>query len=128
MSVTAIGTTSTRPHFARLNWAVLAVLAIAVLLRIWGLTTWSMWEDEEGSISLAQQPFVGFQGFFPIFFVALNRVLAISGLSVGAARLLPAFLGLVSIALTFFCFRRLVSPRVALLAALLLAVNLGHVF
>jgi hypothetical protein len=111
-----------------LGWGIVAVLVLAILLRAWDITTWSMWEDEEGSISLAQKPFVGFQGFFPIFFVALNRWLAVTGLSVGAARVLPAFVGLVSIALTYFCFRRFVSPAAALLAALFLGVNLGHVF
>jgi hypothetical protein len=109
-------------------WAFIAVLVIAVLLRAWGITAWSMWEDEEGSIRLAQKPFVGFQGYFPIFFVALNRLLAVTGLSVGAARALPALLGLISIAITFFCFGRFVSPTAALLAALLLSVNLGHLY
>jgi hypothetical protein len=111
-----------------LGWGIVAVLVLAALLRAWDINTWSMWEDEEGSISLAQKPFVGFQGFFPVFFVALNRWLAVTGLSVGAARILPAFLGLLSIALTYFCFRRFVSPAAALLAALFLAVNLGHLF
>jgi hypothetical protein len=113
---------------ARIGWGLVAVLALATLLRLWGLTDWSMWDDEEGSITLAQKPFAGFQGFFPIFFVALNQLLAITGLSVGAARALPAALGLLSIALTYFCFRRFVTPRAALLAALFLAVNLGHLF
>jgi hypothetical protein len=107
---------------------LLLVLALAVLLRGWNITTWSMWEDEEGSITLAQNPFHGFQGSFPIFFVALNHLLPATGFSVGAARLLPAVAGLASIALTYFCFRGRISPPIALLAALLIAVNFGHVF
>jgi predicted membrane-bound mannosyltransferase len=117
-----------RSYSAGVGWALVGVLALAALLRVWGLTSWSMWEDEEGSLSLAQKPFVGFQGFFPVFFVALNQWLSVTGLSVGAARVLPALLGLLSIALTFVCFRRFVSPAAALLAALFLAVNLGHLF
>jgi hypothetical protein len=128
MSSTTTPLTAAKPASTRIAWGVIAVLAFAMLLRVWGLTEWSMWEDEEGSISLAQRPFVGFQGFFPIFFVALNWLMAVTGLSVGAARALPAALGLLSIALTYFCFRRFVTPRVALLAALLLAMNLGHLF
>jgi hypothetical protein len=112
----------------RLAWAILAVLALAALLRAWNITGWSMWEDEEGSLRLAQRPFVGFQGYFPVFFVALNKLLAVTGLSVGAARALPAMMGLVSVALTYFCFRRFVGAGAALLAALLIAVNLGHLF
>jgi hypothetical protein len=113
---------------SRLAWGVLAVLALAALLRAWNITGWSMWEDEEGSLRLAQRPFVGFPGYFPVFFVALNRLLAVTGLSIGAARALPALMGLLSVALTYFCFRRFVGARAALLAALLLAVNLGHLF
>jgi predicted membrane-bound mannosyltransferase len=117
-----------RPAPARLLWAFVAVLAVAALARSWHLADWSMWEDEEGSMTLAQKPYQGFQGFFPIYFVALNQQMRITGLSVGAARVLPALMGLLSVALTYVCFRRFVGAGAALLAALLLALNVGHVF
>jgi predicted membrane-bound mannosyltransferase len=107
---------------------LLFILALATLLRAWNLGAWSMWEDEEGSIFHAQRPYQGFPGFFPVFFVALNQLLGVTGLSVGAARVLPAVMGLLSIVFTYTCFRRFVTPRTALLAAFLLAVNLGHLF
>jgi Dolichyl-phosphate-mannose-protein mannosyltransferase len=119
---------SDRPAVDRLMWALLLVLAVAALVRAWNITTWSMWEDEEGSIFWAHRPWEGFAGFSPIFFVALNQTLQVAGMSVGVARLLPAAAGLLSVALTYVCFRRWVSPVVALLAALFLAINLGHVF
>src|SRR5262249_23760309 len=92
-----------RPRLAprRLAWGLLAVLALAALLRVWNISGWSMWEDEEGSLRLAQQPFVGFQGYFPVFFLALNKLLTLCGLSIGAARAFPALMGLLSIALTY---------------------------
>jgi predicted membrane-bound mannosyltransferase len=117
-----------RPASARLAWALVLVLGAAALLRAWHITTWSMWEDEEGSMTLAQKPYQGFQGFFPVYFVTLHQQMRLTGLSVGAARVFPALMGLLSIALTYFCFRRFTSPQAALLAALLLAVNIGHVF
>lgn len=104
------------------------VLAIALLTRFWHITTWSLWEDEEWSIAQAFQPDNEFRGFFPIFFAVLNPILAASDLSVGAARLLPALMGILSIGLTYYCFRRWVTAPVALMAALLLAINIGHVF
>src|SRR5947209_8575889 len=97
MSAAVIPNSPDRTTSRRLFWAAMVVLAIATLLRAWNIAEWSMWEDEEGSITLAQKPFVGFQGFFPIFFVALNWVLTLTGNSVGAARALAAALGLLSV-------------------------------
>jgi hypothetical protein len=104
------------------------VVGIAIGARAWNLSTWSMWEDEEGSLRLAQKPFEGFQGFFPIYFLAVKGQTELTGLSVPAARVLPALLGVLSIVLTYLLFRRSCSPAAALLACLLLALNIGHVF
>src|SRR5262245_43069757 len=99
-------------------WFVL-VLALAVAVRAWHLDTWSLWEDEEGSMSMALWPFGGFQGFFPLYFVVLKAQMQLTGLSVGAARALPALLGVLTVALTFWLFRPWCSPPAALLACLL---------
>jgi uncharacterized membrane protein len=107
---------------------LLVVVGVAILVRAWHLDTWSLWEDEEGSMTLAQKPYDGFQGYFPIYFVALNQQMRWTGLSVGAARALPALMGVLSIAMTCLCFRRYTSSSGALLAGLLLALNLGHLF
>jgi 4-amino-4-deoxy-L-arabinose transferase-like glycosyltransferase len=117
-----------RSSWGWLAWGFVLVLAVATFVRAWNLTTWSMWEDEEGSMTLAQNPFRGFQAFFPVYFIGLKLQMQWTGLSVGAARVLPAFLGVLSIALTYLLFRRSCSPAVALLAAFFLALNLGHVF
>jgi hypothetical protein len=111
-----------------LFWAFLLVVGVAALLRAWNLDGWSLWEDEEGSILHAQRPTEGFAGFFPVFFVALNQILEVTGISAGAARAFPALMGLLSVALTYLCFRRFVSPQAALFAAFLLAINIGHLF
>jgi hypothetical protein len=87
-----------------------------------------MWEDEEGSMTLAQKPFRGFQGYFPIYFIILNGQMRPTGLSVPAARVIPACMGILSILFTFVCLRRYVSARAALIACLLLSLNIGHVF
>lgn len=120
--------TESRKVLSRTAWGIALVLVGALAFRAWNISTWSMWEDEQGSMALSQHPFTGFAGYFPNYFVLQNLITRIAGPSVGAARVLPAALGLLSIALTYFCFRRFVSPRAALWAALFLALNIGHLF
>src|SRR5262249_41657474 len=109
-------------------WAFLLILALAVLLRAWKLTEWSMWEDEEGTVFYSQRLQWAFAQFFPVFFYALHGLFQLTGVSVAAGRILSASLGGLGIVLLYFLFQRFISRRVALLAALLLAVNFGQLF
>src|SRR5262245_20916559 len=113
---------------SHIDWGILFVLAVGLAVRAGNISTWSLWEDEEGSMSLAQKPFEGFQGYFPIYFVALQQQMRLTGISIGAARALPAAMGLLSIALTYYGFRNLVGRMASLIAAMVIALNLGHVF
>jgi hypothetical protein len=107
----------------------LLVVGLAVVLRAVGLDTWSLWEDEEGSLTRAyESPYWEFQRYFPIFFVTLKGYAELVGLSPGWLRAYPAAVGVLSIVLTMAGFRRWVGPRTAALAGLFLAVNLGHLF
>jgi hypothetical protein len=115
-------------RFCASSWPILLVFALAGLLRAWQLTEWSMWEDEEGTVYFSQRPEKSFPQFFPIFFVALRWVYLVTGVSVAVGRVFSAAFGLLSIVLVYWCFRAYISRRVATLAALLLAVNLGHLF
>lgn len=115
----------------RMRWTAVAsvtVFAIAIAVRAWHLQTWGMWEDEEGSLRLSQTPYQGFAGYFPIYFLYLNLQTSFTGISVGASRLFPALMGIASVGLTLFLFRRFCRPEVALIGAGLIALNLGHVF
>lgn len=108
---------------------LLVVLTTAVAVRAIGLGTWSMWEDEAGSLTRAyEDPTRGFQGYFPIFFVTLRAWAEWVGLSTGALRVLPAACGVLSVALLMSTFRGRVDYRALLVAGLLLSLNLGHVF
>ena len=109
-------------------WAILVVVAVAVVLRAWGASEWSLWEDEETSIYFSQQPDKPFPRFFPLFFLALKGVYQLTGVSVAAGRMLAAAFGIVSIGLVYAMARRLLSREIAVLAALLLTLNLGHLF
>jgi hypothetical protein len=108
-------------------WPLLVILAAALALRFWGLADWSLWEDEETSIYFSQQPSKPFPRFFPVFFLSLHGLYRATGVSVFAGRVLAAMFGIGSIVLVYALARRL-SREIALLAALLLALNLGHLF
>jgi 4-amino-4-deoxy-L-arabinose transferase-like glycosyltransferase len=113
---------------ARWWLAVSVVVVLAVVFRIWHLSLWSLWEDEEATIHYALNPNKRFPSAFPIFFLGLRGFFSITGVSVWTARLFSVAIGLASLTLVFFCVRRLVGRASALLAVLFLALNLGHVF
>jgi 4-amino-4-deoxy-L-arabinose transferase-like glycosyltransferase len=87
-----------------------------------------MWEDEEGTIYFSQQLRRPFAKLFPTFFVLLHGLYEITGVTVAAGRMLSAGIGVLGIALFYGCFQRFISRSAALVAALLLTVNLGHLF
>ncbi len=112
----------------RSKWAIVLILVIAAGLRFWRLADWSLWEDEETTIYFSQHLSKPFPSSFPIFFMALKWIYDFTGIAVDAGRALPAIMGILAVWLTYICFRRLVSREAALLAALLIAINLGHLF
>jgi hypothetical protein len=109
-------------------WAVVLVFALAVFLRGTRLTEWSMWEDEEGTVFFSQHTHLDFPRAFPMYFVALKAVYALTGVSVTAGRVFSAAVALVGLGLFYFCFRGFVGRRAALLSLLFLAINCGHLF
>jgi hypothetical protein len=117
------------PAPARGLWAGLAlVLAVAVLARAPNLGEWSLWEDEETSLHFSQRPDKPFPASFPIFFYLLRVAFELTGVGVLPGRALCAALGVLSVALTYLGFARLWPRPVALLAALFVALSVGHLF
>jgi uncharacterized membrane protein len=109
-------------------WAPWLVIGLAVMLRAWKLGEWSLWEDEETTIYFSQNVSKPFPRFFPVFFVALREWFQLAGLSVAAGRTFAAAIGVAGVGVAYEVCRRLVSRSAGLWAALLLALNLGHVF
>jgi predicted membrane-bound mannosyltransferase len=107
---------------------VVGVLALAGALRVLRAGEWSLWQDEETSVYFSQNLDRPFPGYFPLFFWLLGTLYQMTGVSVISGRLLSAGLGVLSVGLTYVCFRRLTSHSVALLAAVWLTVSLGHLF
>lgn len=104
------------------------ILSIGIVLRVYGLDTWSLWEDEEATLYYSENPNKPFPQFFPFFFRILHWILSITGESVVWGRFPAAVFGTLSIWVTYFCVQKYFSKRAALIASFLLAINLGHIF
>src|SRR5262249_49576634 len=110
-------------------WTIVLICTLTIALRAMGITHWSMWEDEEGSIYHTQQSLdFGITKFFPPFFVLLKGVYAVTGVSVVAGRAVSAAFGVASVVLVYTICRKWLSQPTALLAMLLVSLNIGHLF
>lgn len=105
------------------------ILSLAAFLRFYRLGYKSLWYDEAWSITLAMKGLS--QGYrelagqiYPPLYQLLLRFWVLSfGHTEAAARSLSAILGLASVAAVYWLARRIANHRVALIAALLLAVS-----
>jgi mannosyltransferase len=113
---------------------VAGLTVIAAALRLWHLGAKDVWADEAVAISLARLPWHEFRRVITnreanaAFYELLLRAWT-GGFGVGAAaaRSLSAAAGIATVPALFIAARRLLSERVALVAAGLLAVNTYHV-
>ena len=113
------------------GWAVFALLLLGFGLRLCRLTFHSLWLDETVSIYLASFPLseIFQQGMSlqepnpPLYHLLLHLWMRVFGSGEAAVRLLPAFLGTLYLPPIYLLGRRLFSPRVALLATMLAAIN-----
>lgn len=122
-------------------WPMLAVTALALLVRVFRLDGQSLWSDEGLSLYRAQQGLtailantivVGDQVTRdtspPLYFLALAGLRAVAGEADFALRYASVAFGVVSVPLMFVVGRALFSPWTGLVAALLLALSPIHVF
>jgi len=110
------------------DWPICLILILATLLRIFGIGTWSLWQDEETSIFFSKNIGMAFPQAFPIFFLILDGVFQLVGISYWVGRGLAGFFGIASIWLSYIFLKKYVSRDVGLVAAIFLAVSLGHIF
>ena len=110
-----------------------AILSLATFLRLFRLGTQSLWLDEAFSLILAQQ---GWSSIIantardtmpPLYYLLLHPFLSVNN-SEASGRLLSALLGILTIPVIWSLGRRLFGRRVALLSALLLAINPFHIY
>lgn len=115
----------TRPHHL---WILIALLGLAVGLRLVNIQSQSLWFDEAWSAYAANQPDIvqaaaGDATNPPLYYMLLHVSTQFWGDSVFALRLFSLFWGILLIPLGYQLARRLFSPRAGLFAAFLLTFS-----
>ena len=114
-------------------WLLLGVVALAALLRFWGLGRESLWLDEATSLVVAQNPPAAIVSLTtadihpPVYYLLLH-VWLIFGQSEVALRSLSAVIGVLTVLALYGFSRTLWGPATAILAALLLAASPHHIW
>ncbi len=118
----------------RVIWILLAILALAALLRFFQLDAQSFWYDEGNSARAAERslPLITAAAIGdihpPLYYYALHFWRGIWGESEFALRSLSAILGVVLVWLIYLLGRQLLDETTALVAALIAAVNPFQVY
>lgn len=113
------------------RWACFFLLLLGFGVRLYGLTYHSLWLDETVSVYLASFPPLEIlrQGMFlqepnpPLYHLLLHCWMRVFGSGEAAVRILSASLGTLYLPPICLLGRRLLSPRVALIATLLVAID-----
>jgi len=115
------------------RWALVAVLLVAALLRLYQLGFESLWLDEAISVMFAKLSVLEIvevsetDNNYPTYYLLLHYWVALFGESEFAARLLSALIGVLAVYAMFAVGIRLFGGGVRLLAALILAISPYHV-
>lgn len=123
---------SRRPTYA-LPWSLAAVLALAALVRCWGLGKESLWLDEATSLIIARMDVRSVVAWAaadvhpPLYYLALHFWTTL-GDSEAWIRALSALIGTLTVGVVFALGRELLDERVGLTAAVLLALSPLHVW
>jgi 4-amino-4-deoxy-L-arabinose transferase-like glycosyltransferase len=115
----------------RSGWAFYILLLLGFGIRLHGLTFHSLWLDEAVSVYLASFPLTEVlrQGMSlhepnpPLYHLALHVWMRVFGSGEAAVRVFSALLGTLYLPPLYLVGRRLFSPRVALVATMLAALN-----
>lgn len=112
------------------HWALLAILATGIILRLYNLTKISLWHDEAFSALLVKYPWgemfyrIGLDVHPPLYYVFLRIWHYIFGHSLFSLRAMSVLFGVGTIVLVYFFIKRFFNNKAAALtAALLVAVN-----
>jgi mannosyltransferase len=113
------------------KWACFFLLLLGFGVRVYGLTFHSLWLDETVSVYLGSFPRLEIlrQGMFlqepnpPLYHLLLHLWMRVFGSGELAVRMLSALLGTLYLPPVYLLGKRLLSPRVALIAILLAAIN-----
>lgn len=107
---------------------ILIVVGIGLFLRLYGLTEWSLWEDEERTLYFSRHLEAPFPGSFPLFFNLLSMLSSFSDMSLSIGRYCAATAGIAGVCFFYACFYKRIGRTPALLSTFFIAVNFGHLF
>ncbi len=113
---------------------VLIALGVAFFVRVNELGTQSLWNDEGTSVALAQTSVSAIVNAAardihpPLYYLLLNGWVQVAGTSEFAVRFLSVFAGVLVVALTFRIAREFFDQDVAVIAAVLAALNPFQVY
>ncbi len=118
---------------SRVIFALAAITALAAFLRFYLISRESLWYDEGFSVWLARRNFrsmchiiARYEANMALYYLMLHEWLHF-GESEAVVRALSALAGILTIPAIFALCRRLFNTRVALISALLLALNTFHI-
>jgi uncharacterized membrane protein len=116
----------TTSHHRRSHWLLFGIIALAVLLRAYGLTREGLWLDEARTIDFSNGGFAILcsdwtQG--PLFLILIRIVRDLAGTSELTLRFLPMIFGTLCVPAIYHLGKRAVDKNTALIAALFMAVN-----
>jgi Dolichyl-phosphate-mannose-protein mannosyltransferase len=119
------------PSASRVNkrpLVLITILCAAALPRLICLGSWSLWLDEETAIYHALNVNAAFPRCCPVYFRLLNGLFAVNHEYILVGRVTSVAFGVLGVWLTYELCRRHASEAAGIVAALLLAVNLYHLF
>lgn len=114
--------------------ALLAVVGVALLLRLDGLGQDALWLDEANTWIIAREPLAGIverlrqDASPPLYYFFLHGWMKLFGDSAWALRLPSVLAGVALVVLTYRVGRSILSPRAAIAAAWLVAVSPSQIF
>lgn len=107
--------------------SLLALTFAAALLRFYKLGAWGFWGDEMYTIRDAFAA-VNEPGLHSVSFTLTGLAISNLGITEWSARLVSALIGIVSIPLLYFPFKKMFGPMVSLAIGLLLAISPWHLY
>ncbi len=117
-------------NFILVNIALVGIVAAAVLLRLWNLTSISLWHDEAFSALLIKYPWsemmhrIGLDVHPPMYYIFLRLWSYIFGNSLFSLRGMSVLFGVGSVIISYyFVLYAFKNRKAALLTALFIAVN-----
>lgn len=121
-----------RGKFHHHKW-LLAIVGIAIAIRVYELTEWSLWADEaysitvRGSMGLGEMFWVSQDPHPPLYYATLQLWMRVFGDSLLATRTLSVLFGVLTIVAVYHLGHALFNRETGIFSALLIAVSVVHI-